>query len=94
MSAPAPTVVRVNGELTIQTAAEHLADLRTALAAPGPLEVNLGEVTELDTAGLQVLLAIRAETSRSGKEFRLANCSPTVLEVLEIAGVTTEAGTS
>jgi anti-sigma B factor antagonist len=65
-------VVDLDGELTIQTAAEQCPPLLAALAKSNRLEIGLAGVTELDTAGLQILLAVRREAERlgGGVEFR------------------------
>ena len=47
----------LSGELTIAAAAEVKGQLLQALEARGPLELDTSCVTEVDAAGLQVLLA-------------------------------------
>ena len=47
----------LTGDLTIGAAAEAKQQLLHALAGEGPLELDTREVTEVDAAGLQVLLA-------------------------------------
>jgi anti-sigma B factor antagonist len=85
----APRRVEITGELTIHTAAEQqaalLAALEAASAANAPaLVVNLGGVTELDTAGLQVLLLAQREAAGLGRRFELAAVSQAVTDVLAI----------
>ena len=67
----------VRGELTILHAAEALAHFRDR---PG-LELDLGEVTEMDGAGLQLLLA----TERDGGLLVFAY-GDAAAEVLHLAG--------
>jgi len=82
----AATVLALDGELTIYRAAE-LRDLLTgALAGLGEgaaLELNLAEVSELDSAGVQLLMAARKTALASQRELRLVGHSPAVLEVFE-----------
>lgn len=78
------------GELTIQTAAERKAALVEALdhaeqAGATGLDLDLAEVTELDTAGLQLLLMLQREAAHRGCRVRLAAMSQTVTDVLAIA---------
>jgi len=47
----------MNGELTIATAAQARAQLLQALDAGAHLDLDTREVTEVDAAGLQLLLA-------------------------------------
>ena len=57
----------------------------------GPdLEIGLGGVTELDTAGLQVLLLIRQEARRRDLRLRLTDHSAAVRDVLAVAWLTPE----
>jgi len=47
----------LTGDLTIGAAAEAKSQLLQALAGEGPLELDTRQVTDVDAAGLQVLLA-------------------------------------
>jgi len=86
MSASTATVLAIEGELTIYRAAEWRKTLIAALAglADGAsLELNLAEVSELDSAGVQLLMAARKTAQASQRELRLVGHSPAVLEVFE-----------
>lgn len=77
------------GELTIQTAAQKkvglLAFLDRTAGAQADLELDLSDVTELDTAGVQLLLMVRREARAQGRNLTLVAPSHTALEVLRIA---------
>jgi anti-anti-sigma factor len=77
--------VAVVGELTIQTAAEQKAVLLAALDGTTRLRLDLSGVAELDTAGLQVLLALVAEARSAGKAVELADPTPAVTDVIALA---------
>ena len=80
-----PISFRIDGEFTIYRAAELAAALKAALAAPsdgGAFEIDLSEVTEMDSAGVQLLLAARRSAQESGRGLRVAPRSPAVDEVL------------
>jgi anti-sigma B factor antagonist len=47
----------LSGDLTITTAAEARSQLLRALVAPNPLALDTSQVTEVDAAGLQIVLA-------------------------------------
>jgi anti-anti-sigma factor len=78
----------INDELTIYTAAEQKLKLLVFLTAGDDLEINLANVTEIDTAGLQLLILIKREAAQLGKSLRFTMHSKTVLEVLELANLT------
>jgi anti-anti-sigma factor len=81
-----PTAFCIDGELTIYRAAELCEALKAQLArvADGEaLEVDLSAVTEMDSAGAQLLLAARKTARASGRGLRLSHRSPAVDEVFE-----------
>jgi len=76
--------VAIDGELNIYRAADLKTLLQGELARCTTLEVDLAGVTEVDSAGLQVLMLAK-QTARAGKrELRLVGHSPAVLEVFEL----------
>lgn len=75
-------ILRLEGELTIYTAAEiRLRLLETLAGSDRPL-VDLSAVTEVDTAGLQLLILAKREAARSGKPLCYQGHSQAVLEIL------------
>lgn len=79
--------MELTGELTIVTAADHYRLIRSFLTTGAPLELGLSGVTDLDTAGLQLLLLARLEASRLGTEIAFAEPSPAVAAVLSLAHI-------
>ena len=80
------TCFRIEGELTIYRAAELAAAMRAALAevpGGGAFELDLSEVTEMDCAGVQLLIAARRSAQESGRTLRVAGNSPAVAEVFQ-----------
>jgi anti-sigma B factor antagonist len=77
--------IRLDGELTVQVAAEYKGLLLNALADRDEVILELSGINELDTAGLQLLLLIKREAGQLGKAVRLTEPSPAVLEVLALA---------
>lgn len=76
--------LRIEGEMSIYRAAELKQALLAPLASGAALDVDLSGVTELDTAGLQVLLLAKKAAEARQCELRLAGHSPAVLEVFEL----------
>ena len=77
-------VLRIDGEMTIYSAAEQLAELREHMGNCEDLELDLAGVGEMDSAGVQLLLLLKNEVERAGRRLRLSNHSQAVFEVLEL----------
>lgn len=75
----------VRGELTIMTAAEYHGRIRALVADGGQAVLGLSGVTELDTAGLQILLFAVRESERVGTTLTLREPSEAVTDILAIA---------
>lgn len=78
----------IQGELTVFTAAEQKQQLLAFLKSADELEINLAGVTEIDTAGLQLLILIKREAAHSNKTLSFVMHSEAVLEILELANLT------
>jgi anti-anti-sigma factor len=76
--------ISIEGELTIHHAAEHKQRLLSALMGKAGLQLDLSAVSELDAAGLQVLLLVQREAERLSLVVEFADPSPAVAEVLAI----------
>ena len=78
----------VSGELVLDTADRLAGAITAVLAGPGcgRLVVDLGQVTFLDMAGLNVLLRGRVAARRAGVSLRICEPQPRVRRVLEITG--------
>jgi anti-sigma B factor antagonist len=79
---------KISGEMTIYQAAGLMAELLAALEdCGGVLQIDLAEVTEFDSAGLQVLMLARRGALARGVELRLFAPSPAVVEVFGLLNV-------
>ena len=79
--------VVARGGMTIYEAVAQKAALMKALDGHEEVEVDLSGVTEMDTAGLQILVLAKREALRTGKALRLVGHSPACLEVLDHYGL-------
>ena len=77
-------IVSIDGEMTIYTASEYKSQLLEQLTECHELELNLSEIEEMDTAGLQILLVLKREAEAGGCQLRMINHSRAVYEVLEL----------
>jgi anti-anti-sigma factor len=82
----------IQGELTIYTAATEKQRLQEFLEQDSQLEVNLSRVSEMDTAGLQILILMKREAQRIGKDLRYVMHSQAVLEIMELSNTTASFG--
>jgi len=78
----------VSGEMNIYSAETMKNALLPAVRnRGGDAVLNLAAATEIDTAGLQVILMLRRLARACGGRFVLIEPSPSVSEVLEICGL-------
>lgn len=85
-------ILSIEGELTIFTVVEQKTRLLSFLKSANELEVNLADVNEIDTAGLQLLILIKREAAHAGKKLSFVMHSTAVLEILELANLVTAFG--
>jgi len=78
------TVLRIEGEMTIYRANDIKQQLLDALGQSANVEIDLSGVSELDTAGLQLLMLSKKIAQANSTEFRLTGHSMAVLEVFEL----------
>ena len=80
------------GEMTIFQVAELKEALQKALEGNEALEINLSRVTELDTAGVQMMLVAQAEAAALGLSLQWVGHSPSVLKTLRRLSLESELG--
>lgn len=80
--------VWLEGELTIYHVDVVKQALLDCLDLCATLKVYLDQISEIDTAGIQVLVAVKREAMRQGKTLVLTGHSPCVLEIIELFGLT------
>jgi anti-sigma B factor antagonist len=79
--------IAIEGALTIYEASTAMTTLLAALEGATGLEVDLSNVSELDTAGAQLLMLVKREAEAAGKDFALSGESPAVREVFDCYGL-------
>jgi anti-sigma B factor antagonist len=84
----APLVVAVSGEIDIASAPKLREELLGALGRHGTrLALDLGGVTFMDCAGVNVLLAVRRHARLEGGWVRVARASRRARNILMLTGV-------
>lgn len=79
-------------DLTIYHAMELKNALLDALGATDDLELDLSQVGEIDTAGLQLLLLLKKEAQRAGKRVAIVAHSQPVRSVIDFCNLAAELG--
>lgn len=81
------SLLRIEGEMTIYRALELKQLLLMQLEQSAALELDLGSVTEFDTAGVQLLILACRSARATQRKLRLVAQSPAVAEVLELLDI-------
>jgi len=87
-----PAAIWLGGELTIYHATELYRGIKLLAETDTEWDVDVSQVTELDTAGVQVLLVCKRLSTRSGGDFRLVRHSKAVIEVLDAMNLASRFG--
>lgn len=82
--------LNLSDEMTIYTAAELKQKLFSAWDKAQELEIDLSEVTEIDSAGVQILMQLKHEGDECNKPIRYINHSQPVIAVLELLNLTSK----
>ena len=90
MSASLP--LSLTEDLTIYHALELKQTLLDALSTTSDLELNLSQVSEMDTAGLQLLILLKKEAQRAGKSVRIVAHSQPVSALIDFCNLAAEFG--
>ena len=79
-------------DLTIYHALEQKNILLDVLSTTDDLELDLLKVSEIDTAGLQLLILLKKEAQRTGKKVSIVAHSQAVRSVIDFCNLATELG--
>ena len=84
-------VLHIRGDMTIYRAAELKQELLEGLDLPGEHQLDLSDVNEIDSAGVQLLLLAARSARLAGGTLRLLAPSAAVCEVLASLGLSPDA---
>ena len=81
-----PPALAISGEFTIFTAAELKSRLLHAVidAESEEVDIDLSEVSEIDSAGLQLMVMTKREAQARGKNVRFVRHSDPVLDLVDL----------
>jgi len=78
------TLLVIQDEMTIYNVLEQKNTLFSYLKADQELQLDLSEVGEIDSAGMQLLIMLKKQAGRINNQFSLVDHSQAVVEVLEL----------
>lgn len=76
--------LRIDDDLSIYHAAALKPDLLEPLGRASEIEVDLSQVAEMDSAGLQLLVLLKREAAAAGKRVSFTGHSPAVIRLLDL----------
>ena len=79
--------IPVKQDMTIYHAGAQKQQFLSALALTDSLEIDLHAISEIDTAGLQLLLLLKREAVQQGKNLSVINHSPRVQQVIDFCNL-------
>jgi anti-sigma B factor antagonist len=85
---PEHTVLRVTGDLDMETAPQMLAAIEPYLSAgTGPLVLDLGELAFIDSSGLSALIRVNQRMTAAERPLTILAPAPPVAKAFEITGL-------
>jgi anti-sigma B factor antagonist len=85
---PEHTVLRVAGDLDLETAPQLLAAIEPYLSGGGePLVLDLRELAFIDSSGLSALIRVNQRMVVAGRALSILSPAPPVAKVFEITGL-------
>lgn len=85
-------ICAVQGEMNIYSAGQVREELLQTLTDHAQIEVDLANVVDFDCSGVQILLVLRREAQRTGKNLAFVHHSQAVREVLDLLNLVGELG--
>ena len=84
----AAAVVAGRGEIDAASATALLDAIGAAIARGGDVELDLQEVTFIDSSGLRAIIEVLRRSQAEGFDFRVTAMSEAVRRVLDLTGTT------
>jgi anti-sigma B factor antagonist len=85
---PDATILHTTGEVDLSTQPDFTDAVRTAAQTPAPaVVINLSRVTFIGSTGMQVLLDLNHEMTRTARQLRVAYGPSHARRAFEIAGI-------
>jgi len=79
--------IALQGELTFASLPDVFSNLKDLFMENTQLAIDLSGITRIDSAGIQLLCALKRTASAKNKNVKFFNHSPSVIDLLEIYGL-------
>jgi len=80
-------IVRPPADFTMKSIVQFANEVRSLFDNANDLNVELNEVTDIDSSGLQLLVSLKHEALLKGMQIRFLNPSPEVEAMLNVYNV-------
>jgi anti-sigma B factor antagonist len=80
-------VLDVSADMTIYSAAKNLSEIKDYYSKFNHIELNLSAVEEIDSSGVQILLALVQNAKKDGKQVVLSEISAPVTEIMDTLNI-------
>jgi len=80
-------LISPKGDLNIYSSPAFVEELRSLYGSFDKIALDLAGVAEIDTAGIQVLVAAKKESVRRSKTLKIVNHSPVVIRLIDLLGL-------
>lgn len=82
------SILELSGELSIYAVSDLKKDLDSILSeTTNEIHINLIQVSRIDTAGIQVLIALKKECIRNNRTIKIIDHSEPVIACIELYGL-------
>lgn len=89
------SAVKIRGEFTIFTAQVYKEQLANAVRdseVGAEIDIDLSDVTEIDTAGIQLMVMAKREAASRGGNVRFVRHSDSVLDLIDLYALASQFG--
>ena len=87
MSVNGTTVVRLAGDLDVAAQRELIDHFAREVPAGDPVEIDLANVSFIDSAGLNALLKLIKTLREGGTSVRVISAAPQALKLFDVSGL-------
>ena len=77
----------VSADMTIYSAVNNLSEIKEYYSQFNHIEVDLSAVEEVDSSGVQILLALKRNAEKDGKQVVLSEMSAPVAEIMDLLNI-------
>ena len=80
-------LITLRGDLNIYNTPNFVNEISALFKSYNKIALDAGQVAEIDTAGLQTMIAAKKEAILNNKLFKIVNHSPAVIRLIDLLGL-------